>query len=65
MPERRMQLNCISTIRVCCYVGERDTQIFRSDDQGIVDREGFVVQVVHYVLQGVEQFRKPCFLVYP
>ena len=30
--------------------GERDTQIFRSDNQGIVDREGFEVQVVHYVL---------------
>ena len=29
---------------------ERDTQIFRSDEQGIVDREGFVVQAVHYAL---------------
>ena len=60
-----MRLNCISTIRVCRYVGERDTQIFRSDNQGIVNREGFVIQALDYALQGVEQFRKPYFLVCP
>jgi hypothetical protein len=50
VPERRMHLKCISTSLVCRYVRERDTQIFRSDEQGIVDREGFVVQALHYAL---------------
>jgi hypothetical protein len=50
VPERRMRLKCISTSLVCRYVGERDTQILDSGVQGIVDREGFVVQAVHYAL---------------
>ena len=48
--EGRRGSDCISTIHVCRYVGERDTQIFHSDVQGIVDREGFVIQALDYAL---------------